>query len=165
MHLFFDLTYFRELGQKCKNIFVWFLVQMKTSKFAYEIDWPFEKSLIIFSIIWLPHIWSLMGPERAVFDINPDSLNLVWITDDEQRLEEDQEDDSEGPQPTPFNPLIFWPAALCDMTATSIQYIALTLTYASSFQMLRGKTKHLFFACLVFYQCVVSFSDNFTASK
>jgi hypothetical protein len=37
------------------------------------------------------------------------------------------------------------------MTATSIQYIALTLTYASSFQMLRGKTKHLFFVC-VFYQ-------------
>jgi len=60
------------------------------------------------------------------------------IEDDEQRLEEDQEDDSEGPQPTPYNPLIFWPAALCDMTATSIQYIALTLTYASSFQMLRG---------------------------
>ena len=89
--------------------------------------------------------------ERTVFDIKPDSLNLVWITDDEQRLEEDQEDDSEGPQPTPFNPLIFWPAALCDMTATSIQYIALTLTYASSFQMLRGKTKHLFFVC-VFYQ-------------
>ena len=86
-----------------------------------------------------------------MFDIKPDSLNLVLITDDEQRLEEDQEDDSEGPQPTPFNPLIFWPAAICDMTATSIQYIALTLTYASSFQMLRGKTKHLFFAC-VFYQ-------------
>ena len=77
-----------------------------------------------------------------MFDIKPDSLNLVWITDDEQRLEEDQEDESEGPQPTPYNPLIFWPAALCDMTATSIQYIALTLTYASSFQMLRGKTKH-----------------------
>ena len=79
-----------------------------------------------------------------------DSLNLVWITDDEQRLEEDQEDDSEGPQPTPFNPLIFWPAALCDMTATSIQYIALTLTYASSFQMLRGKTKQKILC--VFYQ-------------
>ena len=59
-------------------------------------------------------------------------------------MEEDEEDDSEGPQPTPYNPLIFWPAALCDMTATSIQYIALTLTYASSFQMLRGKTKHFF---------------------
>ena len=37
-----------------------------------------------------------------------------------------------------FSPLVFWPPALCDMTATSIQYIGLTLTYASSFQMLRG---------------------------
>jgi drug/metabolite transporter (DMT)-like permease len=40
--------------------------------------------------------------------------------------------------PTPFSPFVFLPPALCDMTATSIQYIALTLTYASSFQMLRG---------------------------
>ena len=39
-----------------------------------------------------------------------------------------------------FNPFIFLPPALCDMTATSIQYIGLTLTYASSFQMLRGST-------------------------
>merc|ERR1712142_339502 len=37
-----------------------------------------------------------------------------------------------------FNPLVFLPPALCDMTATSVQYIGLTLTYASSFQMLRG---------------------------
>jgi len=58
------------------------------------------------------------------------------IEDDEQRLADQEE--FEEPQPTPYNPLIFWPAALCDMTATSIQYIALTLTYASSFQMLRG---------------------------
>lgn len=37
-----------------------------------------------------------------------------------------------------FNPLIFLPAALCDMCGTSIMYIGLNLTYASSFQMLRG---------------------------
>ncbi|XP_054156419.1 solute carrier family 35 member F6-like [Oppia nitens] len=37
-----------------------------------------------------------------------------------------------------FNPLIFLPPALCDMTATSLMYIGLNLTYASSFQMLRG---------------------------
>ena len=36
--LFFDLIHFRELGQKYKNIFVKFLVQMKTSKFAFEIN-------------------------------------------------------------------------------------------------------------------------------
>jgi len=45
-------------------------------------------------------------------------------------------DDSMAPRS--FNPLIFLPPALCDMTATSIQYIGLTLTYASSFQMFRG---------------------------
>lgn len=37
-----------------------------------------------------------------------------------------------------FNPFIFLLPALCDMTATSIMYIGLNLTYASSFQMLRG---------------------------
>ena len=43
MH-FFYLTHFRELGQKYKNIFVRFLVQMKTSKFAFEINWPLEST-------------------------------------------------------------------------------------------------------------------------
>ena len=37
-----------------------------------------------------------------------------------------------------FSPFIFLPPALCDMTATSLMYIGLNLTYASSFQMLRG---------------------------
>ncbi|KFM69984.1 Transmembrane protein, partial [Stegodyphus mimosarum] len=37
-----------------------------------------------------------------------------------------------------FNPIIFLLPALCDMTATSIMYVGLNLTYASSFQMLRG---------------------------
>jgi len=37
-----------------------------------------------------------------------------------------------------YNPFIFLPPALCDMTATSTMYIGLNLTYASSFQMLRG---------------------------
>ena len=36
--IIFDWTHFRELGQKYKNIFVQFLVQMKTSKFAFEIN-------------------------------------------------------------------------------------------------------------------------------
>jgi len=56
------------------------------------------------------------------------------------RLESNQTQMNENTveQETPFNPLIFLPPALCDMTATSIQYIGLTLTYASSFQMLRG---------------------------
>ena len=50
------------------------------------------------------------------------------IEDDKQRLEDNQEDDSEGSQSTPYNPLIFWPLALCEMTTASIQHIALTLT-------------------------------------
>ncbi|KAL3270890.1 hypothetical protein HHI36_021404 [Cryptolaemus montrouzieri] len=37
-----------------------------------------------------------------------------------------------------FNVLILWLPALCDMIGTCIVYIALNLTYASSFQMLRG---------------------------
>ena len=40
MPFFFDLTHFRSLGQKSKNNFVWFLVQMRTRKFAFEIYWP-----------------------------------------------------------------------------------------------------------------------------
>ena len=34
----FDLTHLRELGQKYKNNFVRFLVPVKTSKFAFEIN-------------------------------------------------------------------------------------------------------------------------------
>ncbi|EFN66915.1 Transmembrane protein C2orf18 [Camponotus floridanus] len=37
-----------------------------------------------------------------------------------------------------FNPFILFVPALCDMFATSIMYIGLNMTYASSFQMLRG---------------------------
>ncbi|XP_067327873.1 solute carrier family 35 member F6 [Anolis sagrei] len=38
----------------------------------------------------------------------------------------------------PFNPILFLPPALCDMTGTSLMYVALNMTSASSFQMLRG---------------------------
>lgn len=37
-----------------------------------------------------------------------------------------------------FNPLIFLAPAMCDMVATSVMYIGLNLTFASSFQMFRG---------------------------
>lgn len=37
-----------------------------------------------------------------------------------------------------FSPFILFIPACCDMIATSIMYIGLNLTYASSFQMLRG---------------------------
>ena len=48
---------------------------------------------------------------------------------------------SQGKRPVkakPFNPLIFLFPACCDMTGTSIMNVGLTMTYASSFQMLRG---------------------------
>jgi drug/metabolite transporter (DMT)-like permease len=37
-----------------------------------------------------------------------------------------------------FNPLYLTVAGLCDMTATSMMYVGLTMTYASTFQILRG---------------------------
>lgn len=37
-----------------------------------------------------------------------------------------------------FNPLIFFPPAIFDMISTSLMYIGLNMTTASSFQMLRG---------------------------
>ncbi|XP_063546727.1 solute carrier family 35 member F6 [Cydia strobilella] len=37
-----------------------------------------------------------------------------------------------------FNPFILMPAAMFDLVGTSIMYVGLTLTYASSFQMFRG---------------------------
>ncbi|CAL8317844.1 unnamed protein product [Merluccius merluccius] len=51
--------------------------------------------------------------------------------------------DRRRPQPSvnpgqSFNPLLFFAPAMCDMTATSIMYVALSMTSASSFQMLRG---------------------------
>ena len=39
-YLFIWAVYFRSLGQKSKNNFVRFLVQMRTRKFAFEIYWP-----------------------------------------------------------------------------------------------------------------------------
>ncbi|CAD6195534.1 unnamed protein product [Caenorhabditis auriculariae] len=45
--------------------------------------------------------------------------------------------DAQPTLPT-FNPLLFYPPAFCDILGTSIMYIGLNLTTASSFQMLRG---------------------------
>ncbi|KAM9315725.1 solute carrier family 35 member F6 [Gastrophryne carolinensis] len=51
--------------------------------------------------------------------------------------------DRRRPEPTmppsqPYNPVIFLGPAICDMAGTSIMYVALNMTSASSFQMLRG---------------------------
>ena len=51
------------------------------------------------------------------------------------RLSSDPIQDDSGPRPNMF---LFLPPALCDVIATSMMYIGLTLTSASQFQMLRG---------------------------
>lgn len=45
---------------------------------------------------------------------------------------------SESLRTEDFPPFIFYIPAICDMTATSLMYVGLNLTFASSFQMLRG---------------------------
>nr|XP_054508924.1 solute carrier family 35 member F6 [Agelaius phoeniceus] len=63
---------------------------------------------------------------------------------DRRRADRDRDQDRDGdgdpaPAPSrPFNALLFLPPALCDMAGTSIMYVALNMTSASSFQMLRG---------------------------
>jgi len=48
-------------------------------------------------------------------------------------------DNEETNEPAPrLNPLIFLPPTICDIVSTSIMYIGLNLTHASTFQMLRG---------------------------
>lgn len=44
----------------------------------------------------------------------------------------------ETPDLINFNPFLFAIPAVCDITGTSLQYIGLTMTTASSYQMLRG---------------------------
>ncbi|OWA52970.1 Solute carrier family 35 member F6 [Hypsibius exemplaris] len=61
-------------------------------------------------------------------------------------------------QQQPFtwrNSFVFLPPALCDMTATSIMYVGLNMTYASSFQMLRGAV--IIFTALL--SAIVGISD------
>jgi drug/metabolite transporter (DMT)-like permease len=51
----------------------------------------------------------------------------------DQRLE-----NSERPQP--YNPLIFWPLAGCEMLSAYFQYKALIMTYPALLQILRGSS-------------------------
>ena len=79
--IIFDLTYFREIGQKYRNIFVCFLVQMKTSKSHSKIKWPLvwiskNTNQILFScqivnliysfIYWLYLIFQIWGSNSLV---------------------------------------------------------------------------------------------------
>ena len=55
----FDLTYFRSLGQKLKNHFVHFLVQLRTRKFASEIYGPLVGALGKLSMDSVSNKWHL----------------------------------------------------------------------------------------------------------
>lgn len=58
-----------------------------------------------------------------------------------------------------FNPIIFLLPAMCDMIGTTLMYIGLNFTYASSFQMLRG-------AVIVFTALLsVAFLQQFIVTK
>ena len=59
----------------------------------------------------------------------------------------DEDDKEPEPELKPFSmkkAYLLLPAALCDMLGTSTMYVALTLTSASSFQMLRGINPNYF---------------------
>lgn len=57
-----------------------------------------------------------------------------------------------------FNPFIFFPPAMCDMLGTSTMYIGLNMTYASSFQMLRGMLISKILIFYVFLKNIYDFS-------
>lgn len=65
--------------------------------------------------------------------------------------DEELEDD----EPRNFNPFLFFPPSMLDLVATSLMYLGLTLTSASSFQMLRGAViifTGLFSRCILGHQ-------------
>ena len=84
MFILFYLTHFRELGQIYKNIFVRFLVQMKTSKFTFEIIWPLVLLetlwVFVFNLIWRAAPFCIWNEFKEFF--TPFLLLLLpWIVD------------------------------------------------------------------------------------
>jgi len=63
-------------------------------------------------------------------------FKLLMYRERKQRRVQNEFVDNEPKQQ--FSPIIFLLPALCDLTATSLMYLGLTMTYASVFQMLRG---------------------------
>ena len=83
LHYFFDLTSFYMLGQKYENVFVRFLVQMKTLKSPFEINWPLDLPILhrLQSIFFMPLTsvptdlvnWGPSGPDwtTKIFRTSP----------------------------------------------------------------------------------------------
>ena len=59
---FFDLTHFRELTQNYSNILFRFWVQIKTLKFASEINWPLKIKEILESFLFCMYLGSFTLP-------------------------------------------------------------------------------------------------------
>ena len=55
-----------------------------------------------------------------------------------------RQDDSGGPQPTTYNPMLFLPLAVFELISLYLQNIALSKTYPSTFQPIRGASILLF---------------------
>lgn len=63
---------------------------------------------------------------------------MYWACGGLKHDTDDTEDGDKKEDPGKPNMFLFLPPALCDVTATSMMYIGLTMTPASQFQMLRG---------------------------
>ena len=58
-----------KLGQKYKNNFIGFLDQMKTLKFAFEINWHLILSLIISTRLWQVHLNIFHSPSDSQWNV------------------------------------------------------------------------------------------------
>ena len=72
--IFFDAIHFRELGQKCKNIFDRFLDHLKTSKSAFEINWPLESILFYGKWAWEFQALISLAPRSWGFGLSNEVL-------------------------------------------------------------------------------------------
>ena len=78
-HYFFRFDPFSKLGQKYKNIFVCFLVQMETLKFAFEINWSLATTVTA-TLKWiscqrvvadkLVHLQKIRSLENCTFGVD-----------------------------------------------------------------------------------------------
>ena len=86
--------------------------------------------LLAFKFIW--YSTAQYRIERMTYEGDTSSLLVrywpIRINKDIRLVEGRQE----------FTPLIFWAASILDLSSTCLSYLALNLTTASSFQMLRG---------------------------
>uniref|UniRef100_A0A914XDT1 Solute carrier family 35 member F6 n=2 Tax=Plectus sambesii TaxID=2011161 RepID=A0A914XDT1_9BILA len=105
-------------------------VDRLTDNEGREFNHPFVQGVVMFigqSLCLVPFFISYLY--RKYYNRNQDDHVDTYTRLDESEIEE---------RPKRFNPLIFLPPTLCDILSTSIMYVGLNLTHASTFQMLRG---------------------------